>query len=533
MNAKQFLLTSLPCLMMLTACGAWAPTAAMVKATAAKYDNPEAGIFAESTQPWYPPEATSVRPSPIIVYPKETPYPTPTSLPEEYRSREFHVNPFVEASVDHLSTFALDVDTASYSMARQYILDGMMPPADSVRPEEFINYFRQDYRLPQDAAFAVYADGAPSPFHGDGVQLLRIGIQGYDVSEEERKPLSLTFVIDSSGSMGDENKLELVQESLRLLVERLRPMDTVGIVAYSTRAWVVLEPTNGGNREAILQAIYSLYPTNSTNVEAGLRLGYQMAWDAYRAEASNRVILCSDGVANEGVVDPGGILEYVRGYTDEGITLTTIGVGMGEYNDTLLEQLADNGDGNYAYVDTLEEARRVFVDDLTSTMQVIARNAKVQVDFNPEVVLRYRLVGYENRSVADRDFRNDSVDAGEIGAGHSATAIYAVQFLPEAEGRIATVQLRWEDPSSRDIREINGNVNTWDLAPSFDRTSARYQLSVVVMQFAEMLRQSPYARNTTFRMLSGYSSRLEELLPEDEDVRELARLVDLSAGFER
>jgi Ca-activated chloride channel family protein len=459
--------------------------------------------------------------------------PTATALPSEGTGNRPNINPFIDASVDHLSTFALDVDTASYSRARDALLAGYLPSPDSVRVEEFVNYFHQDYPTPPDVAFAVYADAALSPFHSDGSTLLRIGVQGYVVPDSERKSMVLTFVIDVSGSMGSEGKLEMVKQTLALLAQQLRPSDSVAIVAYSTEAWVVLGMTSGYEYERITNAIYTLSPMNTTNVEAGLRLGYQLAGSSFRADAVNRVILCSDGVANEGITNADGILEYVSGYAERGITLTVIGVGMGEYNDVLLERLADRGDGNYAYVDTYEEARRVMVDDLVSTMQVIALNAKIQVDFNADVVVRYRLIGYENRAVADQDFRNDSVDAGEIGAGHSATAIYAVQFRPGASGRIATLQLRWEDPDSRAVHEINGNFNTWDLSPSFEAASPRYQLSVVVTQFAEILRGSPWASTEQLRMLSQMAYRLTETLPGDEDVRELAHLISLAYSLTR
>jgi Ca-activated chloride channel homolog len=455
--------------------------------------------------------------------------PNPTRISDERpRQSAPKYNPFVDTKVDHLSTFALDVDTASYTMARKALLDGKFPAADSIRPEEFINYFHQDYALPADAGFGVYADGAPSPFRGGNNYYLRIGVQGYDVPDALRKPLSLTFVIDASGSMGDDNKLEMVKESLRLLVDRLHATDTVGIVAYSTTAWVVLPTTTLSHRMDILNAIYSLSPTYNTNLKDGLELGYRVAQSGFRTESTNRVILCTDGVANAGVTDSNGILEYVRNYTRRGITLTAIGVGMGEYNDTLLEQLADKGDGNYYYVDTIEEAHRVFVERLTSTMQVIAKNAKIQVDFNPDVVMQYRLIGYEDRGIADNNFRNDNVDAGEIGAGHSATAIYVIQFRPAAEGRIATIQLRWEDPDTRQIREINGNLNAWDLSGRFEEASPRFQLSVLAAEFAEYLRRSPYASVGDCGQLSFFANQIQSSLSEDDDVREFNYLVSLA-----
>jgi Ca-activated chloride channel family protein len=254
---------------------------------------------------------------------------------------------------------------------------------------------------------------------------------------------------------------------------------------------------------------------------------------SYRPEATNRVILCSDGVANVGAIGPDAILAEVRGYVSEGIYLTTVGFGMGNFNDVLMEQLADNGDGSYAYVDDLDEAHRLFVDNLTSTLQVIALDAKVQVDFNPDVVAYYRLIGYENRTVADQDFRNEAVDAGEIGAGHSATALYAVQLKPGSQGRVATVQLRWQDPETYTVQEINGNFNTWDLAARFEEASPRYRLAVLVAQYAEILRQSPWAQGTSLSQLSSLASQLAEELAEDADVIEFVNLVWRAAQISR
>lgn len=469
-------------------------------------------------------------PTPPVAWPPTLPAAWPTP-PNDNTFRDYGVNPFVDTTRNHLSTFALDVDTASYTLARKYVEDGTLPPADAVRVEEFVNFFKQDYPLPPDVAFGIYADGAPSPFQRDGTYLVRFGIQGYAVPEARRKPLNLTFVVDVSGSMQEQGRIDMVKQSLNMLVSRLRPSDTVAIVAFTTDARVVLNPTSGSDRESILSAIDSLVPLYTTNVEAGLRLGYQLASQMYRPDATNRVILCSDGVANVGDTDPAAILEYVHGYTDEGITLTSVGVGMGNFNDVLLEQLADKGNGNYAYVDNLEEAQRVLVDNLVSTMQIIAQDAKVQVDFNADVVAAYRLIGYENRAMANSDFRNNSAGGGGIGAGHSSTALYAVQLRPGAQGRLATVQVRWTDPQTHQVTEINGNFNTWDLASSFEQGSPRYQLDVVAAQYAEVLRHSPWAEGTSLSKLAGCASRLPELLPGDPAVAEFAQLVSRAAAL--
>jgi Ca-activated chloride channel family protein len=444
---------------------------------------------------------------------------------------DYLVNPFVDAREDNLSTFALDVDTGSYTLARNWIQSGTLPNPAEVRVEEFVNYFEQGYEVPGGQVFGIFADGAPSVYADDGSTIVRIGIQAGAVPEFARKPASLTFVIDGSGSMADRGKLDLVKQSLELLVDRLTPNDTVAIVAYSDTAWVVLEPTSASERGWISYGIQQLTAGGSTNVEAGLRLGYQYANYTYSTDRVNRVILLSDGVANVGATGPGSILESISQYASLGITLSSMGFGLGEYNDALMEQLANQGDGTYAYIDDLDEARRLFVDNLTGTLQVVARDAKIQVDFNPEVVGQYRLIGYENRAIADQDFRNDQVDAGEIGAGHSATALYALRLQPGTSGRIATVQLRWQDPDSGQVREINGNLNTWDIAAGFEQTSPRYQLAVTAAQFAEVLRRSPYVDGWTTRLVNGQAARLAQLLPNDPDVYEFSLLTQQAFGW--
>jgi len=478
---------------------------------------------------------------PLGVYAQPSPLPTnsapsnwiqATPPPLDNTFQNYGVNPFEDPREDRLSTFSLDVDTASYSVARRYVMDGNLPPADAVRVEEFVNYFDAGYPSPSDIAFAIYADGAPSPFQADGSYILRFGVQGYQVPEENRKPASLTFVIDISGSMDIENRLGLVKQSLQLLVEQLRPSDTVSIVVYGSNAYVLLNPTSAEDKNQILNAIYSLHSEGATNAEAGLILGYQMANLAYRPGATNRVILCSDGVANVGQTSPNAILESIRSYADGGITLTTVGFGMGNFNDVLMEQLADNGDGSYAYIDDLDEAQKLFVENLTSTLQVIALDAKVQVDFNPQVVSRYRLIGYENRAVADQDFRNDRVDAGEIGAGHNVTALYAVLLNPGVQGRIATVQLRWKNPDNLSVHEINGDYNTWDLSPTFENASPRYQLAVAVAQYAELLRLSPWAVGSSIGQVLQHSARLSGLIPGDPDVVEFSSLVSRASQIQ-
>ena len=441
--------------------------------------------------------------------------------------KNYGVNPFIDTEDDHLSTFAMDVDTASYSVARRVIQDGYLPDPASVRVEEFINYFHHPYPGPEEGAFAIHLEGAPSPFGGANYQLLRVGIQAKRIQADERQDASLVFVIDVSGSMAQENRLGLVQRSLRLLVDELRPTDEVAIVVYGSRARVVLPPTSGADKNRILQAINALAPDGSTNAEEGLLLGYQLAEEMLRPDRITRLILCSDGVANVGNTGPDSILKRVQGYVDQGITLTTVGFGMGNYNDVLMEQLANDGDGSYAYVDTLEEARRIFVEGLTGTLQVVARDAKVQVDFNPEVVSRYRLLGYENRRVDDEDFRNDEVDAGEVGAGHSVTALYEVKFVkePVADAPAATVAIRYQDPESGEVVELSQAIRREAFHASFQDASPSFQLDAAVAEYAELLRESYWAQDGSLSAVRELAQRLTGLMDQDPDVLEFAYLV--------
>ena len=463
----------------------------------------------ESSEPYkIQPAATAGPYNPIApAFPPQTP-------PRDMFFEDYGVNPFIDTEDDNLSTFATDVDTGSYSIARSYINQGMLPPEDSVRVEEYVNYFPQGYPLPSAReTFRISIDGGPTPFtESDRYQVIRVGIQGYDLPEDDRKDVALTFVIDVSGSMGNGNRLEMVQDALEMLVDQLRPSDSVGIVAYTDTAWVVLPHTSARYKDEIVEAIYSLYPMASTNAEAGLILAYQEANKAFISNGINRVILCSDGVANVGNTGPESIWKSIEDYASEGITLTSVGVGMGNYNDVLMEQLADHGDGFYAYIDSKDEARRLFVHDLVSTLQVIAFDAKAQVIFNPEVVSRYRLIGFENRAIADEDFRNNRVDAAEIGAGHAVTALYEIKLFAGARGEIVTVQFRWQDPDSYRIEEISQTFDTRDLEDSFRRADPYFILDVLVAEFAEILRDSYWADGTTLRDVLEYAEELPRAL---------------------
>ena len=441
--------------------------------------------------------------------------------------QHYGVNPFIDTEDDHLSTFAVDVDTASYTVTRRFLGDGNTPDPNSVRVEEFVNYFDQGYEPPTEDAFAIHIEGSPSPFGSSNHWLMRVGLQGREVGAEERKDATLVFTIDVSGSMGREDRLGLVKQSLRLLVDELRSDDQVAIVVYGDRGSVLLEPTEGRNRGKILRAIDSLSPGGSTYVEDGLRVAYKLASEEVEPGRITTVMLLSDGVGNVGNTGPESILRQIKDYVEQGVTLTTVGFGMGNYNDILMEQLANDGDGAYYYVDTLSEARRLFIDDLSGTIQVIARDAKVQVDFNPETVSRFRLLGYENRRVDDEDFRDDSVDAGEIGAGHSVTALYELKLHESAEGPVGTVYMRYEDADFADLNEVTEislEFQRSELAASFEETAPRFQLAAVVAEFAEVLRGSYWAQEGSLEDVASEARRLRQLMPEASDVAEFASL---------
>jgi Ca-activated chloride channel family protein len=454
------------------------------------------------------------------------------ALPDTMIFQDYGASPFFDAAKDNLSTFAVDVDTGSYTVTRNYLNDYFLPPPEAVRTEEFINYFEQDYPQPRDGMFHVDMEGAPTPFNGPSRYVMRVGVQGYEVSADERPDATLIFVVDVSGSMDRENRLEAVKESLITLTSQLRPTDQVGLVVYGSRGRVLLDPTPVSQSRRILRAIGGLRPGGSTNAEEGLLLAYDMALDAYDPNRINRIILCSDGVANVGATGPDAILERVRQYALDDITLTTVGYGMGNYNDVLMEQLADDGNGQYYYVDTLRESERIFVDELTGTLLTIGRDAKIQVEFNPSTVAYYRLMGYENRDVADQDFRNDSVDAGEIGAGHSVTALYEVIPTLRAGGAIAVARLRWEDPETREVIEISRTLHSEDVAVSFNEASPRFRQDVAVAAFAEVLGESGWASHTTMEDVWPVAIDVANSLPNDFDVQEFSFLVERAAELQ-
>ena len=448
--------------------------------------------------------------------------------------QNYGVNPRIDTIDDPLSTFALDVDTGSYTVGRRWLSDGNLPDPDSVRVEEYVNWFDPGYAA-GDGTFTVHVDGGPTPFgENDRYQIVRIGLQGKVVADDDRPRANLVFAIDVSGSMDREDRLGTVKEALAILVENLRPDDTVGIVVYGDRGEVILEPTAVEEAGKIQRAIARLRPDGSTNAEEGLVLAYEMASEMHTDGIINRVILASDGVANVGNTGAASILESIREHASAGIQLVTVGFGMGNYNDVLMEQLADDGDGFYAYVDDLEEAERLFVHGLTGTLFTIASEARVQVEFDAATVERWRLIGFENRAIADEDFRDDTVDAGEIGAGHHVTALYEVRIDAEAaaDARLGTVHLRWLEPGATEGTEMSTDFFVSDLASSFDETSPRFQLAATVATYAEVLRESYWAQHLTLDDVAAHAGRLADLL-DDPDVAEWSDLVTTAATLSR
>jgi Ca-activated chloride channel family protein len=441
--------------------------------------------------------------------------------------KNYGVNPFVDTEDDNLSTFATDVDTGSYTICRGYLHDGHLPAEKAVRVEEFINYFKYGYGAPQEDTFAVYAEAAPWTF-GTGRKnsyLLRLGLKAKQVSDENRKPAILTFVIDVSGSMNRENRLGLVKRSLRMLVERLKKEDRIGIAVYGSRGRKVMDYKGLDEKAEILAAIDALGAGGSTYAEEGIRIGYDMAESAYKKGFINRVILCSDGVANVGQTGADDILEVIKAKAEKGITLSAIGFGMGNYNDVLMERLGDKGNGHYTYIDNIAEAKRIFEDNLTGTLQVIARDVKAQVDFNPEVVRSYRLIGYENRDVPDDKFRDDKYDGGEVGAGHSVTALYELKLWPEKKGTVATTYVRYKDPDSMAVTEFKSSIGTDEFTKGLDVASRDFRLATTVGEFAEILRKSYWAKGATLDSVLERAQKLSKEFKGDADVIELADLI--------
>jgi Ca-activated chloride channel family protein len=441
--------------------------------------------------------------------------PMPTTLPvvadrENYQ----HFDNHNVQSVLHnpVSTFSIDVDTGAYANVRRFLNQGQLPRQDAVRIEELINYFAYDYAAPEDqqTPFLTHTALAPSPWNAHA-HLLHIGIKGYEVPREERPDANLVFLLDVSGSMNSPDKLGLLKKSMKLLSKQLTAKDSVSIVVYAGAAGVVLQPTAGNDQAKIATALDQLRAGGSTNGAAGIHLAYQLAEQQFIDDGINRILIATDGDFNVGTTDFNALLELVEKKRETGISLTTLGFGTGNYNDHLMEQLADTGNGNHAYIDTIKEANKVLVEQINATFMTIAKDVKIQIEFNPAVVSEYRLIGYENRQLNDEDFANDQVDAGEIGAGHTVTAIYELVlqgnpgWLPESRyqqpaavtehsDEVAFIKIRYKQPDEDQSQLLKWAVMKSDQV-ALDELSNDVRFATAVAAFGQLLRKGTYLKS--------------------------------------
>lgn len=442
----------------------------------------------------------------------------------DFEDREDHrVASMRDASEESTSTFAVDVDTAAYSIARRSLKSNRMPTPTLVRVEEFINFFRYDYDPPTSEAFSIQLDGSKSPVDAHK-HLVRVGLQSKIVSDAERLPSNIVFLMDTSCSMTSGDKLAMAKKSMEIAVEHLGSRDQVAITTYAGGVSMVLPPTRvtDQNRSRILKAIRTMRTSGGTAMASGLTLAYQQAAKMLAPNSNTRIVVMSDGDANIGSTSPDEILKQVSGYVSEGVRLSTIGFGDGNYKDAMMETLANKGNGNYFYVDSLVHADRVFGRDLTKMLQDVAQDVKIQVEFSPNAVKTWRLVGYENRHIANQDFRNDAVDAGEIGAGHQVTALYEVELQPGAQGSLATVRVRSKVPGAMKASEVERQLSVDRIDRSFTLTSSTMKVAIASMATAELLRHSPWADAWTFDRVA---SILEDLPNRGRDESELLALV--------
>ncbi len=436
-------------------------------------------------------------------------YRPPPENTEKYPDKP--ANPVKVVKDEPVSTFSADVDTASYGVMRRYINGGALPPSDAVRVEEMVNYFDYHYTVPSDRArpfepnVAVY----PTPWNPK-TEIIHVGIQGYGMPDGARPPVNLVFLLDVSGSMDDPDKLPLLQKSLSMLVREMSAKDHVSIVVYAGSAGVVLEPTSGDNAQKIIDAINNLSAGGSTAGGEGITRAYELA-EAHMVKGGvNRVILATDGDFNVGITDPNALEDFVARKRDSGVTLTVLGFGGGNYNDAMMQKLAQAGNGNAAYIDTLNEARKVLVDEMAGTLFTIAGDVKFQVEFNPQCVAEYRLIGYETRMLNEADFNNDKVDAGDIGAGHRVTALYEIARVGSGGsltsprryeqpasvvancGEMAYLKMRYKLPGEKASKLIERPITPNDVRSSVDALPADFKFAAAVAGFAQILRGEPY-----------------------------------------
>ncbi|MCI4645741.1 MAG: VWA domain-containing protein [Hyphomonadaceae bacterium] len=456
-------------------------------------------------------------PSPVMAPPpmaQTAPQPIPGDVDTE-RYEDVEINPVKLVSEEPVSTFSIDVDTASYGVVRSYLNDGVLPPKDAVRIEELINYFDYTYLMPEgpENPFSMNVNIAPSPW-AEGRELMQVGIQGYDIEPDERPPLNLTLLVDVSGSMGQANKLPLAKKALALLIDQMTDQDSISIAVYAGAAGQVLEPTlaTEANKGKILASFENLGAGGSTAGGEGLRLAYALAEQNFQEDGVNRVMLLTDGDFNVGINDPERLEDFVSRKRETGIYLSVMGFGRGNYNDALMQKIAQTGNGTAAYVDTLNEARKLLNDDLTSNLFPIADDVKIQVEFNPDVVAEYRLIGYETRMLNREDFNNDAVDAGDIGAGASVTAIYEITRTdsdarliddsrynpspdPASEARAneyAFLKLRQKAPGAEESELVTRPITVADRHDSIEASPQWAQFATAVAGYGQLLRGDPY-----------------------------------------
>jgi Ca-activated chloride channel homolog len=441
-------------------------------------------------------------------------------VPAEFNTEAYaHIaeNDFHRVGDEPLSTFSVDVDTASYSNVRRFLRDGQLPPADAVRVEELVNYFDYAYPRPENGeAFATYAEVGACPWNREH-QLVHIGIAGKRIEEAQVSARNLVFLIDVSGSMQSADKLPLLKEGMKLLTRNLRPADRVSMVVYAGSSGLVLPSTRGDEQARILDALDRLEAGGSTNGAEGIELAYREAQKNFIQGGINRVILATDGDFNVGVTSEGALTRLIEDKRKSGVFLTVLGFGTGNLQDARMEQLADKGNGNYAYIDELEEAQKVLVREAGATLVTIAKDVKLQVEFNPEAVESYRLVGYENRKLAARDFNDDKKDAGEIGSGHTVTALYeivprnrAVSAKPEVDalryqgarplagasnGELLTVKVRYKAPSADQSKLIEKHLSASNAGA--ENGSSMFRFAAAVAEFGMLLRNSPHKGSAT------------------------------------
>lgn len=459
--------------------------------------------------------------SPAIAVPMPDTKPVnPTSTANEDYAR-VHENEFLAVNDKPLSTFSIDVDTASYANSRRYIQDGTLPPPDAVRIEEYINYFNYDYPQPTGAdPFSITAEVAGCPWN-DQARLVHLGLQGKTLTDAEIPGRNLVFLLDVSGSMNNADKLPLLKKAFTMLANQLDEDDKVSIVVYAGASGVVLPPTSGEDNHAILSALERLRAGGSTNGGSGITLAYQLARDNFIKDGINRVILATDGDFNVGVTSRGQLETLIERERQSGVFLSVLGFGTGNLKDSQMEMLADKGNGNYAYIDSAMEAQKVLVAEAGSTLVTIAKDVKIQVEFNPAQVASYRLIGYENRRLADRDFNDDTKDAGEIGAGHTVTALYEViptsaagsagsvdplkyQRNPDLSqaansGELMSVKLRYKQPMGSKSKLLNFAVK--DDERSLERASKNFRFSAAVAGFGMLVKNSQHRGSANFAMV--------------------------------